>query len=104
MKKLVLTAAITAFFSLQGTLFSSMLAAEQLVLPLGEQTEKSALPLPQRGMHKESVRRDFGDPEEVTDAVGEPPISQWRYAQYVVYFEGNQVIRAVVKHPARETD
>jgi len=45
------------------------------------------------------VLQEFGDPEEMTSAVGEPPISQWRYDDYVVYFEGNWVIQAVVKHP-----
>ena len=58
--------------------------------------------LPQRNMDKESVRRDFGDPQEMVDAVGEPPISRWVYAEYVVYFEDNWVLYSVVKHPSQE--
>jgi hypothetical protein len=100
MKNLILALAITALC----TSLSSTLAAEQITLPIGEQTRQSELPLPQRGMHKNTVLEDFGDPEEITSAVGEPPISQWRYDGYVVYFEGNWVIQAVVKHPPQDLD
>jgi hypothetical protein len=98
MKNLILALAITALC----TSLSSTLAAEQITLPIGEQTRQSELPLPQRGMHKNTVLEDFGDPQEMTSAVGEPPISQWRYDGYVVYFEGNWVIQAVVKHPPQD--
>ncbi len=98
MKNLILALAIT----LTNGLLGGTLAAEQITLPLGEQTRQSELQLPQRGMHKDAVQREFGNPEEITDAVGDPPISQWRYADYVVYFEGNWVIRAVVKHRAQD--
>ena len=94
MKNLILALAITAL--------SSLLAAEQITLPVGEQTRQSELQLPQRGMHKETVRREFGDPEQITSAVGEPPISQWVYADYVVYLEDSWVIQAVVKHPPQD--
>ncbi len=75
-------------------------AAETLSLPIGEQTAGSGLELPQRGMNKQDVLSDFGDPQEITDAVGEPPISQWVYAEYVVYFENNWVLYSVVKQPS----
>lgn len=95
MKNLILALAITAL----STTLSSTLAAEQITLPIGAQTRQSELQLPASGMHKNTVLEDFGDPQEMTSAVGEPPISQWRYDGYVVYFEGNWVIQAVVKHP-----
>ncbi len=95
MKNLILALAITTL----STTLSSTLAAKQITLPIGEQTRQSELQLPKRGMHKNTVLQEFGDPEEMTSAVGEPPISQWRYDDYVVYFEGNWVIQAVVKHP-----
>jgi hypothetical protein len=100
MKNLILALAITAL----STTLSSTLAAEQITLPIGEQTRQSGLQLPERGMHKNTVLDDFGDPQEMTSAVGEPPISQWRYDGYVVYFEGNWVIQAVVKHPPQDLD
>jgi len=95
MKNLILALAITTLTCS----LSTTLVAEQITLPIGEQTRQSELQLPERGMHKNTVLQEFGDPEEMTSAVGEPPISQWRYDDYVVYFEGNWVIQAVVKHP-----
>jgi len=100
MKNLILALAITTL----STTLSSTLAAEQITLPIGEQTRQSELQLPERGMHKNTVLEDFGDPQEMTSAVGEPPISQWRYDGYVVYFEGNWVIHAVVKNPPQDLD
>ena len=95
MKNLILALAITTLTCS----LSTTLVAEQITLPIGEQTRQSELQLPERGMHKNTVLQEFGDPEEMTTAVGQPPISQWRYDDYVVYFEGNWVIQAVVKHP-----
>lgn len=98
MKNLILALAITTLTCS----LSTTLVAEQITLPIGEQTRQSELQLPERGMHKNTVLQEFGDPEEMTSAVGELPISQWRYDDYVVYFEGNWVIQAVVKHPPRD--
>lgn len=78
--------------------------AEVITLPVGEQTRLSGLDLPKRSINKDAVRRDFGDPQEMTDAVGEPPISQWVYEDYVVYFEGDWVLYSVVKHPSEADD
>lgn len=101
MKKLITGFLIALFGSFAGTPFS---VAEQITLPIGEQSKKANMELPQRSMDKESVRRDFGDPREMVDAVGEPPISQWIYADYVVYFEEDWVLYSVVKHPSEKTD
>lgn len=99
MKKIIIgiSLALTGLFA--GTPFS---VAEQITLPIGEQTKKSDMQLPRRSMDKESVRQEFGDPREMVDAVGEPPISQWVYADYIVYFEDNWVLYSVVKHPSKE--
>ena len=98
MKNLILALAVTTL----STTLSSTLAAEIITLPIGEQTRQSELQLPERGTHKNTVLENFGDPQEMTSAVGEPPISQWRYGEYVVYFKGNWVIQAVVKHPPQD--
>ena len=97
MNKLTIGSLITLF---SASLFTPFTTAEVITLPLGEQTRQSDLDMPVRSMNKQDVRRDFGDPQEITDAVGEPPISQWVYADYVVYFEGNWVLYSVVKHPS----
>jgi hypothetical protein len=51
---------------------------------------------PTRGMSKTNVEQQFGQPEQQFDAVGEPPISRWVYADFVVFFEDNTVIHSVV--------
>lgn len=53
---------------------------------------------PTRGMSQASVSAKYGEPEEKRAAVGEPPISQWVYDDFIVYFEYDKVIHAVVKH------
>jgi hypothetical protein len=50
---------------------------------------------PTRGMTQQSVEANFGAPESARDAVGEPPISRWDYANFVVFFEYDRVIHAV---------
>jgi len=50
---------------------------------------------PQKGMSKAQVRKRFGEPQQSLNAVGNPPISRWRYAEFTVYFEHNHVIHAV---------
>ena len=51
--------------------------------------------VPVNNMTMSVVRSEFGDPERALDAVGEPPITRWQYAEYVVYFEHDQVIISV---------
>lgn len=50
---------------------------------------------PLRGKYKAEVEQSFGAPERKVPAVGEPPISRWVYADYVVYFEGAVVLYSV---------
>ena len=52
---------------------------------------------PTRGMSQESVQANFGAPESAVAAVGDPPISRWEYAEFVVFFEHNLVIHSVTK-------
>ncbi len=52
---------------------------------------------PTRGMTQASVEAKFGSPQNARPAVGEPPISRWEYADFVVFFEYDKVIHAVTK-------
>ncbi len=52
---------------------------------------------PTRGMSQESVQANFGAPQSTVAAVGDPPISRWEYAEFVVFFEHNLVIHSVTK-------
>lgn len=52
--------------------------------------------LPRTGLSESSVRNRWGEPQSVTGPVGEPPIRQWHYENFVVYFEDNRVIHSVL--------
>ena len=48
-------------------------------------------------MTAESVEAKFGAPDAKVAPVGDPPISRWEYADFVVFFEYDRVIHAVTK-------
>lgn len=52
---------------------------------------------PSRGMTQASVESRYGSPVSVEAPVGEPPITRWVYSDFVVFFEYDKVIHAVVK-------
>jgi hypothetical protein len=52
---------------------------------------------PTRGMTQASVESKYGSPKSVNVPVGEPPITRWEYSDFVVFFEYDKVIHAVVK-------
>jgi hypothetical protein len=52
---------------------------------------------PTRGMTQERVQANFGAPQSTTAAIGDPPISRWVYADFVVFFEYDKVIHSVTK-------
>ena len=51
--------------------------------------------LPESGLSKDHVLREYGMPLSKTAGIGAPPISRWHYATYTVYFEFNYVIHTV---------
>lgn len=75
---------------------STSIVAELIVTKDGGTKEAYALMLPNRGMEKTTVRKNFGYPIERIAEVGTPPISKWRYDTFTVYFESNYVIHAVL--------
>ena len=52
---------------------------------------------PTRGMTQSSVESKYGSPTSIQAPVGEPPITRWEYANFVVFFEHDKVIHAVLK-------
>lgn len=52
---------------------------------------------PMRGMTKDSVEADYGNPASRQQPVGDPPITRWEYDGFVVYFEYDRVIHSVRK-------
>ena len=51
---------------------------------------------PTRGISKSAVEQKFGQPQNKSAAIGEPPITKWTYADFIVYFEYNHVIHSVI--------
>ncbi len=52
---------------------------------------------PVRASSMTSVSQQFGEPQHRAGPVGDPPISQWDYGSFIVYFERDRVIHSVVK-------
>jgi hypothetical protein len=52
---------------------------------------------PQAGMSQASVEARYGAPSAKRVPVGDPPITRWEYADFIVYFEYDKVIHAVRK-------
>ena len=52
---------------------------------------------PTRGMSQERVQANFGAPLSTREPIGDPPITRWEYADFVVFFEYDKVIHAVTK-------
>ncbi|MGC8119196.1 hypothetical protein [Marinobacter sp. VGCF2001] len=91
----VLAAAMLATAVCAGT--APMVHAEELKVPVGSQADRSQISLPANGMSENSVRNRWGAPADIRGPVGQPPISQWHYQNFVVYFENNRVLHSVVK-------
>ncbi|MEZ0123756.1 MAG: hypothetical protein AB9Q22_11695 [Candidatus Reddybacter sp.] len=79
--------------------------AEVIKVPVGTQAaSKQDMVMPRNGQTRDSVQEQFGAPEAMNDAVGEPPISSWQYRDYMVYFEYERVLHSVLKHTAQNLD
>lgn len=72
--------------------------AEQTRVPVMSQADRAAVgELPEPGQSKFRVRKSFGSPASIEGPVGQPPITRWNYADFIVYFEQDRVIHTVVK-------
>lgn len=72
-------------------------SAELLLIDGQVQVRAADLPTPTRGMSMREVSERFGEPSGRADAVGQPPITRWDYAQFSVYFENDRVLHTVVR-------
>lgn len=68
------------------------------VLIIEEVRQSERMELPKNGQDKATVEAKFGTPLERQPAVGDPPISSWKYSTYSVYFEYDLVLFTVL-HP-----
>jgi len=72
-------------------------AANAETLEMDGTSQASDAARPTGGMTAESVEATFGTPDAKVAPVGDPPISRWEYKDFVVFFEYDRVIHAVVR-------
>jgi hypothetical protein len=70
--------------------------AETITLPTAGSTSSGTRELPSRGMTMQAVRAKFGEPAQRQAAVGVPPITRWDYGDFIVVFEHQHVISAIM--------
>ncbi|PRB82201.1 phosphodiesterase [Pseudomonas sp. MYb185] len=92
MKRLLPLTLVTTLFA------ATIVQAETLSIPLGQQAVSQQLDLPQRGTSTSAVQQRHGAPTTRHAAVGQPPISRWDYPGFSVYFEHDKVIHSVRQH------
>jgi hypothetical protein len=79
-------------------LLPALARADVLVIEHAQQG--GAVNKPGNGLSMAEVESRYGSPLEKRPAVGEPPISQWIYAGYIVYFEHDRVLHSVTRRPS----
>ncbi len=70
--------------------------AQADVLLIEEVRQSERMDLPVNGLSANDVRRKFGEPVQKYAAVGDPPITQWKYDNWSVYFEYDLVLFTVL--------
>jgi hypothetical protein len=80
--------------------FAPICPADIVASDEGITVRDAGIAAPARGMTMAQVASKFGDPVTKVPAVGKTPISRWEYSGFVVYFEGDHVIHAVVSTSA----
>ncbi len=75
-------------------LLQPAIAGDNLTIP-GHTSASQKQVMPRRGINMDDVLRQFGEPDERYGPVGEPPISEWVYGSFRVYFEYEIVLHTV---------
>jgi len=78
-------------------LSATPVTADTLIMDQLAPGEAQTANRPVRGMSMQTVQQRFGSPLNQRPAVGDPPITRWEYADFVVYFEYRYVIHSVLK-------
>ncbi len=69
-------------------------AGDQLTIP-GHVATTDKQVMPSRGLSMDDVLSEFGEPDERFGPVGEPPITEWVYGSFRVYFEYEIVLHSI---------
>lgn len=76
-------------------------AADTLARPSLSDIQPCASACPRRGMNMATVLARYGEPLQRYAAVGQPPITRWKYGSFTVYFEAERVLH--VTEPTQGT-
>lgn len=72
--------------------------AETIKVPILQQApDKQAIERPAQGATEAQVLARFGEPQSRSAPTGKPPITQWQYPDFVVFFDTGRVIHSVLK-------
>ena len=69
-------------------------AGDQLTIP-GHVATTDKQVMPERGRSMDDVLSEFGEPDERFGPVGEPPITEWVYGGFRIYFEYEIVLHSI---------
>jgi len=79
-----------------GLVLVSPAFSETLAIDGQVAVKPSGVETPQRGASMSAVEAKFGAPANKSNPVGSPPITKWFYPNFVVVFENDKVLHAVV--------
>jgi hypothetical protein len=69
-------------------------AGDTLVIP-GHTANGDRQVLPRRGISMDAVLSKFGEPDDRYGPIGDPPITEWVYGTFRVYFEYEIVLHSI---------
>ncbi len=75
-------------------LIAPVLQADSLTIPGHVESDQQQV-MPRRGIDMNAVIVEFGQPDERYGPIGEPPISEWVYGSFRVYFEHDLVLHSI---------
>jgi len=84
----------TIIIALALALIAPSIGANTLTIPGHNEFGETQI-MPRRGISMDSVLVEFGEPEQRHGPVGEPPISEWVYGSFRVYFEDQTVLHSI---------
>jgi len=87
---------MTSLFMAVGLALAVPTIAETLAIDGQVVVKPSGVETPQRGSSMSAVEARFGAPANKSSPVGNPPITKWFYPNFVVVFEHDKVLHAVV--------
>ena len=83
-----------------GLVLAAPAFSETLAIDGQVAVKPSGIETPQRGSSMTAVEAKFGAPANKSGPVGNPPITKWFYPNFVVVFENDKVLHAVVSGAA----